>query len=290
VSRRSRASISPDSSLTIGRRSRSATSTWTALDVTAAAGAQPAHPQLPIVGFEALNPVVYKQYFCFDRELAIHQLFTSGGDTWTDVDLTAKLKLPFGFDDVLVGFAWDAAEVYQIAYNGYPAEDIIEVNNQFNGGWSANDLTKLLKVPPISSRLLSATAWDARGAKLYVFVRDDQHVIELTTTWTGPWQVTDLTVVSGAPVSWVMGIVCFTLGTGSSKLVVYTDSAGHVHELVSDGGGSWVHTDLTDQVAAPLALGPIAAYSPESTSFQQVAYMDRNGHVQVLTQGDWRSR
>lgn len=260
---------------------------WTALDVTTAARADPAHPYLPIVGFEVLNPVVSKQYFYFDYSRSVHQMITAGGDAWTDVNLTAKLNLPYGYADVLIGFAWDSAEVYQIAYNGQPVEDIIEANNQFTGGWSVNDLTKLLNVPPIFLRMLSATAWDAMGAKLYVFVRQDFHVIELMTTWIGPWHVTDLTEASGAPVSMIRDITCFASGTGASKLVAYADTDGHVHQLRFDRGGTWTHTDLTSAIGPPKAFGPIAAYWPESTNFQQVAYLDWVGHVQVMTQGDW---
>ena len=185
---------------------------------------------------------------------------TAGGDAWSDVNLTAKLNLPYGYADVLIGFAWDSAEVYQIAYNGHPVEDIIEANNQFTGGWSVNDLTKLLNVPPISFGCCPGPPGMRWGPSSMSSSGSDFHVIELTTTWIGPWQVTDLTEASGAPVSMIRGITCFASGTGASKLVAYVDTAGHVHELRFDRGGTWTHTNLTSAIGPPKAFGPIAGY------------------------------
>jgi hypothetical protein len=159
--------------------------------------------------------------------------------------------------------------------------------------WQWADLTQLTGAPPPADPALAGYEWSAGGTKQVVYVDDQGHVIELFVAAGDPWQWTDLTALTAAPLADQGSLAGYDWLNGNTKQVVYVDDQGHVIELFVAPGTPWQCADLTVLTAAPPPAGPaLAGYGWVWGATKQVAYFDDSGHVIELCvglNGQWQS-
>jgi hypothetical protein len=74
---------------------------------------------------------------------------------------------------------------------------------------------------------------------------------------------------------------------GGTKQVAYMNEEGHIHEMYVSVGHEWREADLTELVSAPRASDAttMVGYAWSERKTKQIAYMDRNHHIQELSVG-----
>ena len=77
-----------------------------------------------------------------------------------------------------------------------------------------------------------------------VYVDDQGHVIELLVAVGNPWQCTDLTSLTGAPLLHQKQLSSYCSVWGATKQVVYVDDQGRVIELWGMFRGQWHYAIL----------------------------------------------
>jgi hypothetical protein len=163
-------------------------------------------------------------------------------------------------------------------------------------------------VLPIIGTLASVQPSMAAGSKQVVYQTKDGHIHELFKTTDGDWGHADLTQLTRAPPTAILGGAGFEPETspvgyawdaGASKQVVYWGQDLHVYELYVTRGGSWQHADLTQLTGAPIPnlgkdfpvmWGRLNAYAWETGKSKQVVYLTPDGHVHELyaqSGGSW---
>src|SRR5258708_21879261 len=123
-------------------------------------------------------------------------------------------------------------------------------------------------------------------SKQVVYVDINNHIQLLTVSTLTPWQVIDLTTLTGAPLAGSSSIAGYYWPHGDTDQVVYIDSNHHIQELYHDQSGTWQVADLTNITGAPLSDdGAISAYAYAQEGSKQVVFVDATGHIQELVTG-----
>jgi hypothetical protein len=126
------------------------------------------------------------------------ELFTAGGNSWQWVDLTDLTKAPLSGGTALIGYAWSAGRTKQVDYVDRQGH-VIELFVAAGDPWQWVDLTDLTKAPLADHRSLACYDWLTGNTKQVVYADDRGHVVELAVAAGNPWQWTDLTALTRAP-------------------------------------------------------------------------------------------
>ncbi len=147
------------------------------------------------------------------------------------------------------------------------------------GPWQSGDLTVSANAPPALPTAL--TSWVNSVYQHVIYLSADGHVHELYfKLGTGPWLVNDLTAITGAPQA-VPGALTSWLDSAFQH-VAYLSADGHVRELRYNlSAGSWTVTDISAiAVAPPAAFAVLTSWM--DTAVQHLAYVSAGGDVQEL--------
>src|SRR6266567_587352 len=131
----------------------------------------------------------------------IQEMFVGVGGQWQVADLTALTGGPLanrGAAGVtLAGYAWSAGGTKQVVYidtNGHIQEMFVGVGGQ----WQVADLTTPTG-GPIATSGLAGYDWPQGGTKQVVYKDANDHIQEMYVGMGSPWQVADLTALTGGP-------------------------------------------------------------------------------------------
>lgn len=234
----------------------------TFVDLTTLTGApDPSSPSSPIVGFadasgdhvffEASNQHVYQLYYeeSLDEWTPVEDITTASG-----APVAASGTLMSAFSDTPgehVIFLGTNNHVYQLYYN-FSAHE-----------WGYGDLTSITgDIPAAAGSPLSSYS-DSNGEHIF-FLGTNQHVYQLwfedsANKWV---PVEDLTAAAGAPVAQSGSSLAAFDDDGSQDRVFYEGTNGHIYELFTKTGGTWVYGDLTSATGAAAAVvgSPITAF------------------------------
>jgi hypothetical protein len=219
----------------------------------------------------------------------IQEIYTADQQSWHITDLMKGAGAAVSNGRALAGFEWQRGNSEQVVYidaKGHIQQIYTNVDNQ----WNVMDLTRKAQAPLANGRAISGYEWTALGSKQVVYVDQNNHIQELTSTDGNSWHVSDLTSLTKAPLANGNVVVAYNWARLESKQVVYIDVNQHVQEL-SFVAGSWYVVDLHDLVGAPSAKGnTLVAYEWQQTGAKQIAYLDTNNHIQLLAStkiGNW---
>ncbi len=219
----------------------------------------------------------------------IQELYTGDQQTWHITDLTKGAGAAVSNGRAVAGFDWQRGNSEQVVYidaKGHVQEIFASTDDQ----WDVMDLTRKAQAPLANGRALSGYEWLAAGSKQVVYVDQSNHIQELTSSDGNNWRVSDLTVLTKAPLANGNVVVGYGWTSLGSMQIDYIDINQHVQEL-SFSGGSWNHVDLHSLVGAPLARGNVlVGYEWRQTGAKQIAYLDTNNHIQLLSSvkvGNW---
>jgi hypothetical protein len=258
-----------------------------------------------------------------NNDLHVHELWSSGGGTWSLHDLTEASGAPESNNpNILTAYVFDLGEIRSLggglppviipSANSTQHVDYIDANNDVHelywttsgllpsssSGWHNNDLSKAANV----SLPGPVTFGYQAGLAGYVFYSQrTQHVIcngadgHIHELWWGSdgWHPNDLTVQAAAPKPNNPGSVpvgCAFESQGTQH-VFYIGSDNDVHELLWDTNG-WRHNDLTAKSGATAgnAISSPAAYVFSAKETLNVFYIDNNSDVHQLSSdgdGNW---
>ncbi|HEX4206763.1 MAG TPA: hypothetical protein VHZ51_21695 [Ktedonobacteraceae bacterium] len=190
------------------------------------------------------------------------------------------------------GFDWPAGRSKQVAYLD-EQDHVQEMCVREGGQWQEHDLTEITNSPRASDMsTLVGFPWSAGETKQIVYMDRNRHIQELHTSMHGPWQFTDLTALTQAPLMDGTALAGYEWTAGNTKQVVYVDRNYHVQEMFVSPGGQWQVIDLTMHTGAPLAeTAHIVGFDWPAGGTKQVAYIDERGHIielHVSVEGQWR--
>jgi hypothetical protein len=231
-----------------------------------------------------LNGTAHIAYQTNDNH--IREVVGEPGGRWRDIDVTRGAGGPALESAIMSGYAWTAGRTRQIAYvspmdtNGH-VHELVQLQDR---PWSYEDLMRQPTGAPASDGLtLIGYDWKTGETKQVVYTALDGHIHELSAGRVGMWQHTNLTQVTASPPAEGSLLSAFGWEAGRSKHVIYMSGDGHIHELMLVAGGSWSHTDLTEQGGAPLANGAaLVGYGWERGGTRQVAYTGDDGDLYEL--------
>jgi hypothetical protein len=153
-------------------------------------------------------------------------------------------------------------------------------------------MKQVADVPPSDGTVLIGFAWKTGKSRQVIYLSPDSHIQELSVGVDGRWHHTDLTQLTGAPLIEDVALAAYEWEARGTKEIFFRSADSHVHELRTEVGGPWRHTDLTDLTGVPLAQGPtLAGYAWEMQGTKQVAFIDSDGDIYELAAGTdnrWR--
>ena len=214
---------------------------WGPADLTELTGAPPAAGN-DIVGY-AWSTQGTKQVAYVDHRKHVIELFVASGKPWQWADLTELTGAPLPCSTSLVGYAWVAGGTKQVVYVDGRGH-VIELFVAAGTPWQWADLTELTGAPLSVQGSLAGYDWLNGNTKQVVYVDDQGHVIELLVAVGIPWQCTDLTALTGAPLLHQQPLSGYCSVWGATKQVVYMDDQGRVIELWGVFGGQWHYAIL----------------------------------------------
>ena len=248
---------------------------WTDIDLTTSTGE-------PAAASSSLTSWVDKtfQHLVFAAaDGHVHEYYyLPGATSWGHGDLTANTGAPPAAGTLT---SWVDATYQHVVYvsaDGHVHELYFTLGT---GPWRHGDLTAAAGAPPAAP--VALTSWvDASYQHLAYISAADGHVHEFYfALGTGPWHDNDLTAGTGAPAA-APGALTSWADATYQHLVYLSAGGGHVYELKYKlGSGPWAATDLTAGTGAP-AAGPGALTSWVDKTYQHVAYVSADGHVQEL--------
>ena len=128
------------------------------------------------------------------------------------------------------------------------------------------------------------------SAQQTAYIDTQMHIQLLSSVDGQTWQQTDLTRLTGAPVTNGSVLTSYSWTKGGRQQIAYIDAFGHVHLLSSGVDGHWQVLDVTQLAAAPLAGGKtLFGYDWQQTGSQQIVFVDRSQHIQELESVDGTS-
>jgi hypothetical protein len=185
-----------------------------------------------------------KQVVYVDGGGHVIELFVAtGNNSWQWADLSELTAAPLPADTALVGYAWVAGGTKQVAYVD-DRRHVIELFVAAGNPWQWVDLTELTGAPLPVQGSLAGYDWLNRNTKQLVYGDEQGHVIELLVAAGNPWQCTDLTALTGAPLLHQQPLSGYCAVWGATKQVVYADEQGHVIELWGSFDGQWHYAIL----------------------------------------------
>ena len=195
-----------------------------------------------LVGYDWYNGKT-KQVDYVDGRGHVIELFVAAGKPWQWADLTELTDAPLPSDTILVGYAWVAGGTKQVVYVDGRGH-VIELFVAAGKPWQWVDLTELTGAPLTVQGSLAGYDWLNGNTKQVVYVDNQGHVIELLVAVGTPWQCTDLTALTGAPLLHQQPLSGYCSVWGSTKQVVYVDDQGRVIELWGGFGDQWHYAIL----------------------------------------------
>jgi hypothetical protein len=215
--------------------------TWQWADLSELTGAPPPSDS-SLVGYGWSNGAT-KQVVYVDGRGHVIELFVATGNPWQCSDLSELTGAPSPSDTALVGYAWSAGGTKQVVYvDG--RRHVIELFVAAGNPWQWVDLSELTRAPLAVQESLAGYDWLNGNMKQVVYVDDQGHVIELLVAVGNPWQCTDLTALTQAPLLHQKPLSGYGSVWGATKQVVYEDDQGRVIELWSSFGGQWHYAIL----------------------------------------------
>jgi phospholipase C len=247
---------------------------WTVSDLTAAAHGQAA--RTTTLGFAGQGTP--EAVFQLDGRDEPRALVPAAGGGWSDIDLARRTGAPPADPVRLAASPAPLSDGNNPgAFMTYldPERHIHVVISGPGGPWMHFDLTEQLGLKPVARGLLAAYATSYQATQNVAYVDDHGHIHVTSQFGTGVWQDSDVTALSGAPFMDGPALAAYAIDLDSSQAVVYTDAIGHVHEISgSQGGGWWIHLDLTVLTACPPAYGKcLAATFWYTGTTRQVAFV-----------------
>ena len=254
---------------------------WELADLTELTGAPDAagDPAAYLTDFDGTARVVYR-----GEDEHIHELWLrpSEDSNWRHGDLTQLTGAPDAAGDP-AAYLTDFDGTARVVYRGedghihelwYPAS---------TRQWGLGDLTELTGAPDAAGDP-AAYLTDFDGTARVVYRGEDGHIHELSLPRTGPpWELADLTELTGAPDAAGDPAAYLTDFDGTAR-VVYRGEDEHIHELWlrPSEDSNWRHGDLTQLTGAPDAAGDPAAYLTDFDGTARVVYRGEDGHIHEL--------
>ena len=221
--------------------------TWTKFDPSAAAIAPDAVQDGPLTCFQAgPNNVIHVYYLGGDAH--IHELYWTGGTTWTAFDPTAAAGAGGAFFTGGITSFYYNGKIY-IYYIGINDSALHELVWQGGTTWSTSCPGCAAGAPTVTSQNQGevTSLVDTTNGKIHVYYQGagatGSSVIELISSGGG-WTY-DIPLFPKAFNS-LFPIDSFFTGGTTSIWVHYTDDSSHLHAL-SFSGGSWSDTDVTSR-------------------------------------------
>lgn len=269
----------------------------------AASPAPPADWVIIPVGFDSpqFGSKQYAYAAITTSNYRLEELYTAA-DGWHYADLTALTGAPpLNYQTRIAGYDSPQFGSKQYAYvdNSDHVQELYY--SRVNGHWRWNDLTTLTGAPLVLNGLEDTLiGFDAPefGAKVYAYVAQNNHIIELYYSGNGGWGFTDLTRLTNAPSPVGNRImVGFDSPQYGSRQYAYLDGTGHLEEIYCRGAIVCAVADLTAFTGAPPAAPHtwqvISGFDSPQFDSKQYAYIDASYHLQELyysrVNGFWRS-
>jgi hypothetical protein len=241
----------------------------------------------------SLNGTAHVNYSVGDNH--IHEMVANKETNWRDFDVTRVAGGPELEDTVITGYDWPDGRTKHINYTSTVDSDghIYELTLDQNGTWSNKDLMKQVADAPLSDgSVLIGYAWIAGKSRQVVYLSPDSHIHELSVGVDGMWHHSDLTQLTGAPLIEDVALAAYEWKARGTKEIFFKSADGRVHELMTEVGGPWRHTDLTNLIGVPLAQGPaLAGYAWKMLGTKQVVFVGTDGDIYELAAGTdnrWR--
>jgi hypothetical protein len=265
---------------------------WTDNDLTAQANGVPAAFGSGLDGYMT-NYGEHVNYI--DANGHVHELyngqFSSG--KWTDNDLTEQANgVSAVAGSALDGYADGSGEhVNYIDANGHVHE---LYNGEFSPGkWTDNDLTAQAGGVPAAAGS-GLDGYTTEYGEHVNFIDANGHVHELYNGQfsSGKWIDNDLiALTNGVPAVILRTLPLHAYTDGSGEHVNYIDGNGHVHELYNGqfSSGKWTDNDLTQAASGVPAANGSALDGYTDGSGEHVNFIDGNGHVHELYNGQFSS-
>ncbi len=202
----------------------------------------------------------------------VHQLFYDNAN-WADQNLGGSFTNSFSSVGAFITTPNDALHVYYLSSD----DDVHQLYN-VGGGWQDEDLT--VETGSVPANGGSNVVGFSIGNVQYVFyVGVEFNVHELV--YTDHWTDTNLTYVSGAPVSNGNELAAFITTPNNALHLYYVTPGPHVMQLYNVGGG-WAYEDLTAETGGPQPQGRfLTGFS--NGNFQYVYYVAFEGDIHQLS-------
>ena len=228
---------------------------------------------------------------------------------WTRTDATHQAGAPSAAaGSSLAGYGWTVGHSGQVAYLD-TAGNVWELSRPVGGQWTGMNLTAhATPAPPRAAARSPLIGCDwvapqsgAPGGKHVSFLDSAWQVWDVSTVAGGQWTAVNVTATAqgiektpaaapGSALSTYQFVSAPEAGFFTVTVqVVYLDTIGHVHELLSipiaGGLTGWAHLDITEQAGAPPAAAgsPLSGYGWSAGDMKQVVYLDDAGHVWELS-------
>jgi hypothetical protein len=225
-----------------------------------------------------------KQLVYTGRDGHLHELSAGITGPWKYTDLTQVSGAPLAENSLLAAYAWEGGKTKQVVFVSGDGH-ISELASGLDGAWKLTDLTTAAGAPVAGNAALAAYAWETGGTKQVVYTGLNGDVYELLGDPSSEWSFTDVTALTGTPLSVGSALAAYVWETGRAKQIVYVGSNHHLYELQKPVQGTWEHSDLTQLLGLPEASQDVvAAHEWPSAFAKHIVMLDRaeNPHIHSL--------
>jgi hypothetical protein len=231
-------------------------SSWADNDLTAWANGTPAASGSALDGYWGSDNSQHVNFISLDGH--VHELYTRPGSSWADNDLTAWANgTPAASGSALDGY-WGSDNSQHVNFFSLDGH-VHELYTRPGSSWADNDLTAWANGTPASPGSALDGYWGSDNSQHVNFISLDGHVHELYTRPGSSWADNDLTAwANGTPAAPPRpdssgrshttargSMIDGYWGSDSSQHVNFISLDGHVHELYTHPGSSWVDNDLS---------------------------------------------
>ena len=195
----------------------------------------------------------------------------------------------------IVAYEWPLNNSIHIAYESAD-NHIHEMRLRQQGTWRDVDITRTAGGPQLEDAMLTGSNWSTGKTQQIAYTSAmgaNGHIYELVMYQEHPWSVEDIMAqpIGAAPADG-LALVEYDWQAAGAKVLIYTGSDSHIHELRAGTTGLWQYTDLTQATNTPLSENAlIAAYAWETNKTNQVVYVSGDGHIHELVNtldGKWQ--
>lgn len=224
-----------------------------------------------------------KQTAYVDVSGHVQYLKSTNEDNWQQLDLTRETGSAVTNGKVVAGFSWAKGNRQQIAY----IDALGHIHVLWAGPdeqWHVIDVSQLAHAPQANGTTLVGYDWLDTGSQQLVYIDQFKHVEELSSADGMLWTATDVTKLTGSPVSNGIALAAFSWTKVANKEIVYTSKNRHIVEISSTADGLWQSVDLTKAYGAPVSNGNVVVgYDWRAVGSQQIDYIDNENHLQELS-------